>query len=592
MHIKIRQLVAAILVVGLIWMSVPSSAVAIVTVDTNASIRIELDNTFFSPRQYVTIPFKISNAISGTYMANLSVDDKVLVSNLLEVKSAELSSQFRTTMPETLVDGTHTLSISLVKDEKIIGKASRPMEVRLPNLGLKANDRLLSQTDVINIPANQSEASITFSTVSPDEEIASIVTSTQTIPAKGNKKVLSLSLEKAQAEDCLITVRSACGSQDRQYAVKLIRGNDVTALNISLLAESGKQYTATLKGNCYELCLPPAEAKGKLMIQVQNSTAQIKTLDGVTQAGKQLDADIVLSTDADIYYSVVVTADGSTMEYSIHITNVNFTPSVAIRNASEIAGATYSSQGIKRGVFVDYGNKATTVNEAILAGKTHGLIIALTVEDVNIGQYLAGYLDIQGEHHAVHWGSFDGPTVASSGEPLKGFIYIDSTYFQEDIPSASYSLRVEDYEDAALTKRLSSTPRTLTFAVQVNVEKFAAYFDSSTQEVILSQEVHGFYTYKVSTNGGVTWSEPMLATTSIKVTTAGTTLYEITLEDDMKNTRSKIVTANIPKQGTELNDVNIFLSTTRQADYIYINTKKINSTSIDLDIFSLFTTGG
>ena len=583
------KLWARYIVTFLLILGISTTGFAQSTTDA-MNVTITAINDYYSPKQYITIPFTVSNYSGAQNVtAQLLVDGKVLAGEELTLNSTlgTTASQLRASLPETLIDGMHTLSIRVSQGTAVICEDKRFIQVLLPRLSLYADGRSLSASDTIAFPAENVDCNILF-TVAPEERITSIVTSTKSYNVNANTKSISFLLDKSQSDICHVTVQSACGSQEKTYTLNVIRNSDITAMRVSALADSGSEYIAVLSGDTYELSIQTFDQRGTLQLQTQDSSARISLFNGVAYNSSEVTSQFVMSGQ-DIYYKATVATADVSKTYTIHISNANYAPSLSISNATEIAGTTYSSNGVYRGEYIEYGKRSTNVLEAQYAGKTHGIVVEVNAADRNLGQYLAGSLNIQGTQHKIHWGSFDGPTIVSAASNLKGYIYIDSSYFTENIPMAPYLLSVSDYADSSARESLSTTYISISFAITIDAGKFTAYFDPGVNEIILGSSTGGTFTYRKSSDNGLTWSEPQTAVNKIIASDPGTTLYEITLTDSMMNKISKLITVDLPKRGMQLDGVNIFLSTTRHADYILVNTKKQNISSIDLELFSLFT---
>ena len=543
-----------------------------------------------SPKQYITVPFTLAGfSKRQTLISQLLLDEMVIATNsFVSKETASTDSQIRATVPESVTDGEHSITLRVLSGSNLVAQHSELVSVSLPNLTLKANGRVLKPTDSIILGAGETTAWVEFATETPQEIITTIVTPRQTHTVDSSSYRLSVSLDKSETETYLVYVTSASRAQEKVYTLMISRSSDVTSIDASVLAESGNEYYATLSDGSYEIFIPTSEHKGKLCLKTQDPLARIQRVGETSYNSKSIEHQFSLPDGGDLLYDVVVSTGTHTSTYTVHITNANYTPFLAIANASEIIGATFTSSGVMRNSFIEYGKLSTSVNEAQISGKTHGLVLKVEASDLNVGQYLAGALNMNGEKHPIHWGSFDGPTFIQTGDPIQGYIYIDSAYFRSNLPMSSYTLTLSDYNDALLREALSSTSVSISFAVAVSAGNFSAYFDQSSSQILMSTTSQGAFSYRKSLDSGVTWSEPLAATDTITVVDSGISLYEITLTDDMKNTTSKLLTVSMPEQGDEIG-VNVFLSTTRRANYTYLNTKKSNVDSMDLGLFGLFT---
>lgn len=543
-----------------------------------------------SPRQYITVPFTLTGfSKRQTLISQLILDETVIATNsFVSKETTSTNSQIRATVPESVTDGEHHMTLKILSGGSVVAQHSVAVTVSLPNLALKANGRILKQTDSITLAAGEATSWVEFTTDDSQETITTIVTPRQTHTVDANSYLLSVSLDKSETETCLVYVTSASRSQEKAYTLMISRGSDVTSIEAKVLADSGSEYQATITGDSYEIFMSTADSKGTLHLKTQDPLAKIQRVGETYYNSRSIEYPIDLGDISKVSYKVEVSTGTHTASYQVHITNANYTPFLAISNASEIIGATFTSSGVMRNGFVEYGKQSTSVSEAKVSGKTHGIVLKVEASDLNIGQYLAGALNLNGEEHPIHWGSFDGPTFIQTGESISGYIYIDSAYFRTNLPMSSYTLTLSDYNDALLRDAVSSTSVTISFAIAVSAGNFSAYFDPYSNQIRMSTTSKGAFSYRKSLDGGVTWSESLAATEAIMVVDGGTSLYEITLTDDMKNTTSKLLTVNIPEQGDEVG-VNVFLSTTRRANYMYINTKKSNVDSMDLGLFRIFS---
>lgn len=555
----------------------------------------------YTPGQFVTLPYIISGwgfDFNTRLTVQACLDGEPFSVGYADISSVtgKISTQISGYLPASAVKGKHTVSVQIVPDAdmKIEDRSalvdSKEITITTANLGLLVNNVLMKQVDTFMYSASTEICDFTFETVDPLESISILTLDGKTYTINKNKDSMTLALAKSESIEIGITVISANELESKLYSLTVTRGNDDTSVIVTVIGSDDKIYPAEIIDGIPTVDLPEEVDSGILNIKTSDANAVVHTIDGNIIDKNDVDYPFTMPATGEYRPDIVIMAEDPdvTADVLIILTNVNYTPLVAVSNANEIAGTVYGSKGVFRSEFIPYGNDVTNVENAITSGKTHGVIIDLEVSDRNYSQYLTGYATIAGVRHQVHWNSFDGPTIAKAKDIEHGFIYVDSTFFSRNYDNIAYSVVVEDYKDAAALDAISNTSVDINFSVNITAGDFTAYFSSEESAVLITVSGEGTLTYRKSLDNGVTWTEPAVTAERIEVVDHGTSLYEITLTDRMQNVTTKTVTAYKVDGDIALDGVNIFAANSRKADYIYINTKKSNASSVNAGILSIF----
>ena len=525
----------------------------------------------------------------------LMLDNKILATEQIDLTETVSSktSIIGAYVPKDLVDGQHKLKLCVIINDSTYALYDETILNTInPNMGLLINNRALSTVDTYVYSSAHANISLQFTTANKHEQIKTVSMNGKTYSVLQNKTVIDLALAKSEEQDITIVVVSADGEQEKSYALTIIRANDDTNIIGEFEDTKGNVYYMNTDTLPYRLCLPSGVSSGALTVRVEDSSAKILTLNNKQINRTTGTCSIELPGSGELTIETLVQAGdvNVTIPYKIIITNNNYTPEVQIRNSSEITNRIYGSVGVLVGKeLIPYGPDSTTVDAAIATGHTKGLIIDLAVSDYNYNQYLGGYITIDDTDFPIHWNSFDGPVKELAANISRGYIYVDNTAFSVDSNISLYTITIQDFTDEFVTESISKTTATVTFGVNVLADNFSTYFDEQACEIVVETTATNYMlSMRKSGDNGLTWTEPQGCGLRIPIKDPGTIMYEITLTDSMLNTTVKTITVTKPGSETILEDVSIYVSTSRHADYIYINTLKSNTNVLNINISDIF----
>lgn len=563
--------------------------------------QITIDDTpqFLKAGEFVQIGYTV-RAVGDTKELHgplqLMLDGEILSTEQIDITAAASTkkSTIGVYIPQTLADGQHKLrlcivlngSTSALYDEIVVNTSN-------PNMGLSINGQIMSVVDTYVYSASKANMTLQLNTLNGHERIETISLNGKTYSVKQNNTTIDLALAKAEEQDIVIVVRSADGTDEKSYAITVIRANDDTAIIGEFEDTLGNTYQMNTDSTPYRMCLPTDVSKGALTIKVEDQSAKIVSFNGKPVNKAAGTCSILIPESGEITVTAEIQAGDASVKipYSILITNLNHTPEVQILNSSEITNHIFGSAGVLVGnKLVPYGTESTSVEAAISTGHTKGLVVDLAVADYNYNQFLSGYIDIDDNAFPIHWNSFDGPVREQAANIRHGYIYVDNAAFNKDANITTYTITIADYADEFVEDCISKTTATVTFGVNVLADNFSLLFDDASGEIVVETTARDFMlTMRKSGDNGITWTEPFGCGLKTKVIDPGTIMYEVTLTDAMKNETVKTIVATLPGSENEVEGVNVFVSASRHADYVYINTLKTNTTTLDIKIADIFS---
>lgn len=569
--------------------------------DNTADFQVKIDDTpkFLNAGEFVQIGYTVraTGSIKDLHAPlQLMLDDEVLateqidLSNMISVKKSTLGVY----VPKNLTDGQHKLKLSvLVNGSADVLYDEVVITTNKPNMGLAVNGQAISAVDTYVYSSSQTNMSLQLDTLNKLERIETVSMNGKTYSVKQNNTTIELALAKSETQDITIVVRSADGSEEKSYALTVVRANDDTAIIGEFEDADGNMYYMNTSVSPYRVCLPSDVTSGTLTIKVEDSSAKIVSLGGNTVNRTTGTYSLIVPTSGVMTIPVEVQAGDVSVQipYNIIVTNLNYTPEVQVLNSTEITNRIYGSVGVLVGdELIKYGTETTSVEAALSTGHTKGLVVDLAVSDYNYNQYLGGFITIGDSNYPIHWNSFDGPIREQAGNIKHGYIYIDNTAFEHDANIATYTISVIDYTDEFIEEGISRTTATVTFGINVLADNFTAYFNDETGEIIVETSARDFMlTMRKSGDNGITWTEPFGCGLITKVVDAGVVLYEITLTDLMENKTVKTIAAALPGSKEQVENATVFITTSRHADFVYINTLKSNSSTIDVKLADIFS---
>lgn len=457
-------------------------------------------------------------------------------------------------------------------------------------------------------PAKYDEYEVTFRAHNEYEKIVSVITAGETFNQNERDFKYTLDLDRGKSQQFTIVVQSAEGSQSQTYTVVIKRGNDNIDVDVIAKIPSGQEFVGIPDdtGN-YLINLPVNENDYELTIKMRDPNANVSIVDGNPINENIYVGDHTIAHNSSNTHKVLVTSEDRTLQrnFDVVVTTKNSNPSIRIVNRSELNGNIYGLGGILKGAnFVPYGNDITNLEIAHRAGRTNGVVVQVEVKDLNVDQFLRGYMQLPGSDvmYEVHWNTFDGPTVMQVADIDYGYVYIDRTAIRNDIPKQPVTLYVSDYatDSEAETALFTATDK-VTFGADITApvivgtpNENAGTADNPKGTVTL--DVTDSYTgvrnvtYRVTTDNGHTWSEVKSTTANGVIDLAdiyGDIVVEVTATDNIYNKSS----LNIPLKVTSPDvsvDGDVYTTTNRVADVTFINTRKHNADSVRQDILDTF----
>lgn len=560
------------------------------------TIKINNIPNYLQSGEFIQIGYTV--AATGTNKA-LNASLQVLLDNQTIAKEQLVLSDTLTSkkstigvyLPDGLVDGEHKLRLSIVFDERLdIIWDEVTVSTLTANMGLKINGQKVETTDTYTCASSSDYASLNLATVSSKECIKTVSYDEKSFSVGKSSYLAVVALKKAESKIINVVVQSADGAEERSYAITIIRANDNTAVEGTFVDESGNVYTMDVSSLPFRVSLPVDVTNGVLTISVVDESARIVSMNELESNKISESCEVTLDSSGIFECEFKVCADDKSIiiPYEVTVTNLNYSPEVQIVNSQEISNRVFGSKGVLVGKeFLEYGTKTTSVKAALNAGKTKGIVIDLAVSDYNYNQYLAGSIVVQGEEYPIHWNSFNGPEREKAANIEHGYIYIDHTLLT-DAEMSFYNIAVRDYADEYTESCLSETIMSVIFGINTLADSISVYFDDTTNELVVDTSASNYsLSYRTSKDNGITWSQPIGCSSRISVKETGRVKYEITLADSMQNTSVKTLVINV-KSNEAVEGVNIYMTTTRHADYVYINTLKSNMDTLDIMIADIF----
>lgn len=458
-------------------------------------------------------------------------------------------------------------------------------------------------------PAKYDEYEVTFRARNPHENIVSVITAGQTFNQKANDFKYTLDLARGKSQQFTIVVQSAEGSESQTYTVIIKRGNDNIDVDVIAKIPNGQEFVGIPDddGN-YKINLPVNENDYELTIKMRDPNANVSVVDGNTINENIYVGDHTIAFNSSNTHKVLVTSEDQTLQrnFDVVVTTKNSNPIIEIVNESELNGNIYGLGGILKGTnFVPYGNDITSLEIAHRAGRTNGVVVQVKVTDLNVDQFLRGYMQLPGSDvmYEVHWNTFDGPTVMQVADIDYGYVYIDRTAIRNDInPAQDVFLYVSDYAtDSEAETALFTAKDKITIGADITAPVIAGTPDENagtaenpkgtvTLDVTDSYTGVRDVTYRVTTDNGHTWSEVKTTTANGIIDLAdtyGDIVVEVTATDNIRNKSSLNISLKVTSPDVSV-DGDVYVTTNRVADVTFINTRKHNADSIRQDILDTF----
>lgn len=599
-----------------------NTAVCTLNVDPfNYAITSTYDNNFWAQAQVIEIPVVVSGEDLGdlTYVpVEMYLDDQRITRTYVNI--GEYNTPVYTTVrgyiPIEAAVGPHTLDIRVNWEDR--AQESRQddniwvlndFKVQNPDLRLQFNSTIVTSGDVYSYPSVHDTYDVVIKAVNPNETLKSVTTLGKTVEPNVNSQTFTLDLDRQQKQTFHVVVQSACKQFTREYDITVVRLNDNLDVDIWVTLPDGSKYPGVDDGTGnYEIHLPITSADVDYDMEMVDPNANIVIVDSTDVNDEKYHEDMVFTPDSEIVRHVTVAAEDPTIQktFDVTITNENSEPSIRITNKSDINGVMYGLGGIlKGGTFIPYGNDITSLEIAQRAGRTNGVAIEVEVKDLNPEQFLRGYVQLPGSSMKYHvrWNTFDGPTVTQASEVTLGYVYIDRTAMRADMNYSDVTLYVSDYaSESEAEMEISTATDKVNFAIDITAPEILATpnENAGTEDnpkgkvaVQVTDALSGVYdvTYRVSTDNGRTWTDPAVTSANGEIDLAdktGDLIVEITARDVILNQNSVPVRLNVKAPGVNT-DADIFASTNRVSDVVFINIRKHNADQIakeSLDAFN------
>lgn len=586
----------------------------------NYSITSTYDNKFIAQAQVIEIPVVVSGEDLGdlTYVpVEMYLDDQRITRTYVNI--GEYNTPVYTTVrgyiPNTTSVGPHNLDIRVNwegraqesrQDDNIW--ALNGFKVQNPDLRLKFNSTVVTSGDVYSYPSKHDTYDVVIKAFNPNETLKSVTTLGKTVEPNKNSQTFKLDLDRQQKQTFHVVVQSACKQFTREYDITVVRLNDNLDVDIWVTLPDGSKYPGVDDGTGnYEIHLPITSADVDYDMEMVDPNANIVIVDSTNVNKNKYHEDMVFKPDSEIVRHVTVASEDPTTQktFDVTITNANSEPSIRITNKSDINGVMYGLGGIlKGGTFIPYGNDITSLEIAQRAGRTNGVAIEVEVKDLNPEQFLRGYVQLPGSSmkYQVRWNTFDGPTVIQASEVTLGYVYIDRTAMRSDMNFSDVTLYVSDYaSESEAEMEISTATDKVNFAIDITAPEILATpnENAGTEDnpkgkvaVKVTDALSGVYdvTYRVSTDNGRTWTDPAATTANGTIDLAGKTgdlVVEVTAHDKILNQNSVPVRLNVKAPGVNT-DADIFASTNRVSDVVFINIRKHNADQIAKEALDAF----
>ena len=481
-------------------------------------------------------------------------------------------------------------------------------QVQNPDLRLQFNSTIVSSGEVYSYPSVHDTYDVVIKAVNSNETLKSVTTLGKTVEPNVNSQTFTLDLDRQQKQTFHVVVQSACKQFTREYDITVMRLNDNLDVDIWVTLPDGSVYPGLDDGTGnYEIHLPITSTDVDYDMATVDPCANIVTVDSTDVNNAKYHEDMVFTSASEVVRHVTVAAEDSTIQktFDVTITNANSEPSIRITNKSDINGVMYGLGGIlKGGAFIPYGNDITSLEIAQRAGRTNGVAIEVEVRDLNPEQYLRGYVQLPDSSmkYQVRWNTFDGPTVIRASDVTLGYVYIDRTAMRSDMNYSDVTLYVSDYaSESEAEVEISTVTDKVNFAIDITAPEILATPNENagteanpkgTVAVQVTDTLSGVHdvSYRVSTDNGRTWTNPVATGANGMIDLAdktGNLIVEITARDGILNQNSVPVRLNVKAPGVTT-DADIFASTNRVSDVVFINIRKNNADQIAQESLDAF----
>lgn len=424
-----------------------------------------------------------------------------------------------------------------------------------------------------------------------------------TVPGPQNSTANSLGMFKLSLVANSIDVAQESNIDDNKWQTDFscVVGKETDF--IATLSIGDEVYHPVLDGMSKTFRLPiTSTGTGKLHLKTVDTRAEFKTITGqVVPNGTHTDEfefDVTILPGSQDVYEVQVTAHDLlvTNKYFVRFDTDNYEPTVNVTNRVDIDGSIYGKNAVKRSTgIVMYTDTDKFSEDAVLAGKTHGIAIELSVSDNNPDQYLDGYATLDGMNYPIHWNSYEGPTRMKAGNVTRGFIYINASSRKADMKDVVVPVRISDYTDDTTYQSVSTVETSVQLSLDVTPPIITDLGRDNYTTIKYSTEdsftgMQGV-TYRVSNDRGKNWgsviSIPIQG--SFVIDTPGTNYIEVQAVDNIFNSAtSTFIVSNEGGMVTPGDGSSVYGIKTRSVDFVYINSRMENTGDIPEEIVDAF----
>ncbi len=566
---------------------------------------------FISPSQRIVIPVQIFGTGLGDMKyipVELLLDNKPISKTYVNIGeyNSVVDLDVKGTIPSSTSIGTHTLQIIVNREfmdkevsstNNVWGTAGN-VKCQKPDLSLKFNTTVVTDGDIYSYPSANKAYTFPISAVDKNETIKEITTLGKTTNPNKNSQDVTLNLDKNQKQEFHVIVESACKGYEKEYNITVVRLND--NIEVDIWADvGGTKYPAVMDsmGN-YIIPVPVSTTDNVVNIKMKDPDAKVVQVDAEVIDKNLFTKASVLTPNTNLVYGVTISAQDTTLRktFTVTLTNSNQKPTLKITNKAEIKGAIYGLGGVLKGSkFIPYGNEITAIELAKRMGRTNGLIVELEVKDMNPEQYLRGHVELNGVKYLVRWNTFDGPKAMKSGDIKNGYIYVDRTSLHKDMPLENYNVTVSDYQSESEAELpISSVSDVLNFGVDITAPTISATADAASKRIAVSavdtmtgmQDIR----YRTSLDRGTTFDDyKAISGGSISIVDSGIVYVEVTARDKINNTEVKLVVTDVGGSKVTVGEGNqAWYTTTRVADFVFINIRKQNSDQLNKEDLETF----
>lgn len=380
-------------------------------------------------------------------------------------------------------------------------------------------------------------------------------------------------------------VKDAINSQELVVNVTEITYNGDISVDIKVTYGSTTEISENVTSD-FRVQLPIADTAGTITLTTRNPYTKILNLHDQSINSSIASLSFDLTTNNRIAYSVkTVARNGSQAEFSIILSTENSKPIVKqiLNNSDRVFGGEGSIDNLSK-VYTKYESEPGQ----------DGILIELTVQEPNKGQWVKGSAKFESITFPIHWNTVNGPyEITSTGIDVKGYINIPGHLIKTSSSRNPIEIKIVDMlsaGDAAYSETLARTE----VATDISGPSILLRCDDLLQlDVIISDET-GVESIKVqiSEDNGSTWQEYTdrlqffledSKTYTIKVSAKDYLFNGSNVERIIGDSETQLDLTK-PIEGVD-NNTSVYYYKTRNARFYLINGSEENATTIPADNF-------